>query len=157
MNGHQVALIGGPAFCEACKSQGVIAKAGGPYRLSMMGEAALDEDIVLCGCPKPPKIVAELAGESWCDDMVEGHGTVVSSRTNTGGITSAKKGAFDERVKATEDATEGLPYYIETTDGRVHFGHLDATGQLPRIHTGDDPGDYVVYWGDDALAKRHGD
>ncbi|VWD37376.1 MULTISPECIES: PAAR domain-containing protein [Burkholderia] len=136
MNGHQVALIGGPAFCAACKATGVIAKSGGPYRMSMAGESALDQDIV----PKPPKIIAGLCGEAWCDDMVEGHGKVISSLTATGGVAAVKKGAFDEQVKATEHQVDGLPYYIETADGRVHFGRLDASGTLPRVYTGDDPG-----------------
>jgi len=157
MNGHQVARIGGPAFCEACKTTGVIAKAGGPYRLSMAGECVLDQDIVFCGCSKPPKVVAQLAGESWCDDMIEGHGEVVSGLTATGGVASVKKGAFDESVKAIVDGPEGYPYYIETSDGRVHSGQLDASGILPRIHTGDSPDDYVVYWGDEAIAKKHGE
>ncbi len=67
----QVALIGGEAYCEACKTTGHIAKSGGPRRLNFMGETAADQDIVLCQCPEPPRIVARLAGEAWCDDMAE--------------------------------------------------------------------------------------
>ncbi|WP_175740248.1 PAAR domain-containing protein [Burkholderia ambifaria] len=157
VRGHQAALIGGSAFCAACKSTGTIAKAGGPYRLKFQGEVALDKDIVLCGCSTPPHIVALLAGEAWCSDGLKGLGEVASNRTITGGVASIKKGAFDERVKATKQATEGLPYYIETSDGRVDYGHLDESGHLPRIHTGDNPGDYTVYWGDDALARQYGE
>ncbi|UXU91974.1 PAAR domain-containing protein [Burkholderia sp. S-53] len=157
VHGHQAALIGGSAFCTACQSIGTIAKAGGPYRLKFRGEVALDDDVVLCGCSTPPRIVALLAGEAWCSDGLKGLGEVVSSRTTTGGVASIRKGAFDERVRATKEATEGLPYYIETADGRVHFGRLDARGTLPRIHTGDEANDYIVYWGDDALAKQHGE
>jgi len=51
----------------------------------------------------------------------------------------------------------GLPYYIETADGRVHFGRLDASGTLPRVYTGDDAGSYTVHWGDDAIAKHLGE
>lgn len=117
----------------------------------------MDDDVVLCGCATPPRIVASLAGEAWCSDGLNSLGEVVSSRTTTGGVASVRKGAFSERVIATNEATEGLPYYIETADGRVHFGHLDASGKLPRIHTGDEANDYTVYWGDDALAKQHGE
>lgn len=101
--------------------------------------------------------MASLAGEAWCNDGLKGLGEVVSSRTATGGVASVKKGAYDERVKATEHATEGMPYYIETSDGRVNYGRLDASGRLPRIHTGDNFDDYTIYWGDDALAKQHGE
>ncbi|CAG9243558.1 PAAR repeat-containing protein [Burkholderia diffusa] len=160
VRGHQAALIGGSAFCTACQSTGIIAKAGGPYRLKFQGEVALDRDIVLCGCSTPPSIIAVLAGEAWCDDRLKGLGEVVSNRTTTGGVASLKKGAFDEQIEATTcgstaDDPEGYPYYIETADGRIHSGVLDANGELPRVHTGDGSGHYTVYWGDEAIAKRH--
>ena len=159
VHGHQAALIGGSAFCTACQSTGIIAKAGGPYRLKFQGEVALDRDTVLCGCPTPPNIVALLAGEAWCDDGLKGLGEVISSRTITGRVVSIKKGAFDEQVEAKTSGSiahgpEGYPYYIETADGRVHSGVLDASGALPRVHTGDGSGDYTVYWGDEAIAKK---
>ncbi|MXN77970.1 PAAR domain-containing protein [Burkholderia sp. 4701] len=159
VRGHQAALIGGSAFCIECQSTGIIAKAGGPYRLKFQGEVALDRDVVLCGCSTPPSIIALLAGEAWCDDGLKGLGEVVSSRTIMGRVVSVKKGAFDEQVEAKSSGSaaqgpEGYPYYIETADGRIHSGVLDASGELPRIHTGDGPGDYTVYWGDEAIAKN---
>lgn len=69
--GHQAALIGGQAYCEACKRTGIIAKAGGPRRMNFMGEVALDGDIVLCKCPTPQRIVATLAGNDRYDDGAE--------------------------------------------------------------------------------------
>jgi len=67
--GHQMALIGGQAFCAACQHIGVIAMAGGQHRLPLMGiQSALDLDIVLCACKTPPRIIAELSGDSWIDD-----------------------------------------------------------------------------------------
>lgn len=161
VHGHQAALIGGSAFCTACQSTGIIAKAGGPYRLKFQGEVALDRDIVLCGCSTPPSIIALLAGEAWCGDGLKGLGEVVSTRTTTGGVASVKKGAFDEQVAmkvsgGAVNESEGYPYYIETADGRAHSGVLDASGELPRVHTGDASGDYTVYWGDEAIAKQHG-
>ncbi|QTD92644.1 PAAR domain-containing protein [Burkholderia anthina] len=157
VHGHQAALIGGHAFCAACQSVGTIAKAGGPYRIKFRGEVALDNDVVLCGCAIQPHIVALLGGEAWCHDGIKGLGEVISGRTLTGEIVSVRKGTFDEQVRVTQEATEGLPYYIETADGRMHFGRLDASGKLPRIHTGDDASDYTVYWGDDALSKQNGE
>ncbi|MCA8490073.1 PAAR domain-containing protein [Burkholderia arboris] len=153
--GHQVALIGGLAFCDACRGTGPIAKAGGPRRLNFMGETAADGDIVLCGCPTPPRIKATLAGESWCDDMAETSGVVASEKNREGGSVIA--GAYDESVHAIgSGASTGYPYVIETSDGRIHSGHLDDRGYLPRIHTADED-EYVVYWGDEALARLSGD
>lgn len=154
--GRQVALIGGSAYCEACKSTGMIAKAGGPRRIDFMGETAADGDIVLCGCPTPPRIVATLSGESWCDDMAETMGVVASSKTVGGGVASVVAGRFDEQVHATgHGASEGYPYFIETGDGRIFSGRPDRDSHLPRIHT-DTTYDYSIYWGDEALAKQDG-
>ena len=51
---------------------------------------------------------------------------------------------------------EGVPYYVETKDGRTRSGRTVAGGLLPRIDShGED--EYTVYWGDEALAKMHGD
>jgi len=131
--GHQVALIGGHAFCAACKSPGIIAKSGGSYRSGIMGkETALDGDIVLCGCPVHPRIVATLGGESWAEDDLDGSGKqVASALTAAGGVASITKGAFDERVKATGHVTEGMPYYIETGNITARIGNRrsrDAPG-----------------------------
>lgn len=154
--GHQVALIGGIAYCEVCKSTGVIAKAGGPKRIAFMGETAADGDIVLCKCSIPPHILAELSGESWCGDDAESRGTIASSRTTAGGVSSVVMGAFDEQVSAKgRGAAEGYPYFVETADGRTQSGRLDGTGQLPRIYA-DSSDEYSVHWGDDALEKQLG-
>ncbi|WP_230951304.1 PAAR domain-containing protein [Burkholderia stagnalis] len=127
-----------------------------PYCLGFVAEVVLDDDIVFCKCPKPPHIVATLSGESWCDGNVEGSGqNVPSSLTTTGGVASIVAADFDEQVEAVVDRSEGYPYYIETTDGRVFQGRLDTDGALPRIHTGDSPNDYAIYWGDDPIAKEN--
>ncbi|KGB93522.1 MULTISPECIES: PAAR domain-containing protein [Burkholderia] len=155
--GRQVALIGGLAFCDACQGTGPIAKAGGPRRLKFMGETAADGDVVLCGCPTPPRIVAVLAGESWCDDMAETSGVVTSGRNRDGSVVSIIAGTYDESVHVIgSGASIGYPYVIETSDGRIHSGHLDDRGYLPRIHTASED-EYIVYWGDEALARLSGD
>ena len=59
---------------------------------------------------------------------------------------------YDERPKLVAPPIEGVPYYVETMDGRTFSGRTGADGLLPRIDTyGED--EYAVYWGDEALAK----
>lgn len=59
---------------------------------------------------------------------------------------------YDERTQLVAPPIEGMPYYIETMDGRTFSGRVEADGLLPRINTyGED--EYTVYWGDDALEK----
>jgi uncharacterized Zn-binding protein involved in type VI secretion len=72
IHGHQVALIGGRAYCEGCNSVGIIAKAGGPRRAVFVSEVALDGDVVMCQCPRPQPIVSTLQSTSCCDDLWQG-------------------------------------------------------------------------------------
>ena len=134
--GRQVALIGGSAYCEACNSIGTIAKSGGPRRINFMGETAADGDIVLCNCATPPRIVAKLAGESWCDDMAEEY--------------EARKAAEARRVAMRETATYDEQYTLADSHGRplagvryrvrvnaetVLSGVTDARGKTQRVTT----------------------
>jgi uncharacterized Zn-binding protein involved in type VI secretion len=66
---------------------------------------------------------------------------------------------FDEQVHLNtidQPALAGLPFYVENSDGRQYSGRADAQGLLPRIST-EGAEQYTVYWGDEALAKMHGD
>jgi len=69
------------------------------------------------------------------------------------GATSAPNElTHDEQVLLRHSHAEGLPYRIETMDGRVFSGRIGPDGLLPRVDTfGED--EYIVLWGDDALAK----
>ncbi|AYB62919.1 PAAR domain-containing protein [Ralstonia solanacearum] len=59
---------------------------------------------------------------------------------------------YDEQPHLIAPPIEGVPYYVVTMDGRTFSGRTAAHGLLPRIGTyGED--EYVVYWGDEVLAK----
>lgn len=59
--------------------------------------------------------------------------------------------AFDEQAKLQATRAEGMPYFVQTMDGRTFSGRVGPTGLLPRIETyGED--EYEVLWGDEALA-----
>ena len=59
---------------------------------------------------------------------------------------------YDERPHLIAPPIEGVPYYIETMDGRTFSGRAEPVGLLPRIDTyGED--EFVAYWGDEALAR----
>ncbi len=62
---------------------------------------------------------------------------------------------FDEQPQLQDDAIAGIPYLVETKDGRKLSGRATVEGMLPRIETYDEE-EYTVYWGDDALAKMEG-
>lgn len=156
--GHQVALIAGGAYCEACKSVGTIAKAGGPRRMNFMGEVALDGDEVLCKCPTPQRIVALLAGNAWYEDMGSGERAshAASGHPHAAATSTGASASHDEQTYLVSLHLEGLPYYIETSDGRTFSGRTPAHGALPRVVTlGEEA--YTVFWGDEALAKQAGE
>lgn len=137
--GHQVALIGGTAWCEACKSTGVIAKAGGPRRIEFMGETGVDRDIVLCKCSTPPKIVATLSGDSWCDDMAETMGVVTPEAarydvTNAGpsGTAFPVIGRYDDHFvlrNADGQVLTHTAYAVQRNNGIFEYGQTDGDGQ----------------------------
>lgn len=70
INGNHVLYIGSRAFCEACKTMGVIEKSGGPRRHRHGGrEIALDGDIVACRCATPPRMIATSQQTRRHDDL----------------------------------------------------------------------------------------
>lgn len=68
---------------------------------------------------------------------------------------SSHQDTYDEQPNLVAPPIEGVPYFVETMDGRTFSGRTAADGLLPRIDTyGED--EYTVLWGDDALAKMEG-
>lgn len=69
---------------------------------------------------------------------------------------SERVGPYNEQTRLNGQGAEGMPYHIETADGRMLSGKVDANGLLPRIETIGDV-EYAVYWGDEALARSAGE
>lgn len=75
-----------------------------------------------------------------------------------GATNNNRSNIYDEQLKIIgpdTSAHEGLPYRIETADGKVLTGTLAASGLLPRVDT-EMEDTYHVFWGDDALARGAG-
>lgn len=140
--GHQAALINGAAYCPVCKTTGYIAKEGGPRRMTIgASEIALENDVVICGCPDHPRIFARLAGEAWHDDLAETLG-IVGSRTTASGETAMAASlvsVFDEEY-VIRDRTNGRPlanvsYRLVSRSGVEVEGTTDRSGRTQRIET----------------------
>jgi hypothetical protein len=154
--GHQVALIGGTAWCETCNSTGVIVKAGGPRRIEFVGETAADRDVVLCQCPTHPPIVAVLAGDSWCDDMVETSGTVAPQTARDSGPAAKAVGTtvpiaadqYDERFVLRDTDGHALThaaYAVQRKNGIFEYGETDANGHTHLLSSAARPEDTDIY------------
>ncbi|MBN3754685.1 PAAR domain-containing protein [Paraburkholderia sp. Tr-20389] len=154
---RSMAYIGDKAYCEKCKSTGIIiggARVDNNQRMIDLEDGrrqAVGGDYVLCKCPERPQVIARY-GRNW---MIEDGG---SARAATGAKTTSagnvSPAAHDEQVKAIgRGASKGYPYYIETVNGRIESGRLDLSGVLPRIYT-DNADTYTIHWGDDALSHE---
>jgi len=131
--GHQVALIGGAAYCEQCKSIGAIAKTGGPRRVNFMGETAAHGDVVLCNCATPPRIIATLAGESWCDDGAP-DAPPFPARVSESVIRPHT--LHDEQFALTDSTGRplvGVRYRVRLNEATIASGVTDASGKTQRI------------------------
>lgn len=73
-----------------------------------------------------------------------------------GNETEEQPKPYDEQTKLVAPPIEGVPYYIETKDGRTFSGRVGKDGLLPRVGT-DSTDEYTVLWGDGALAKTNGE
>jgi hypothetical protein len=137
--GRKVALIGGAAYCPVCKTNGYIARNGGPGRMTLgSDEIALDKDWVVCRCPERPHIVALLAGEAWHEDVGGSLGTYESCATSdSNGFTSAPFASsassnFDELFRLLDSETgeplASFEYAIERANGEIEYGLTDKNG-----------------------------
>jgi hypothetical protein len=137
-HGHQVALIGGKAYCEKCKSTGIVVKAGGPTRLNYinMREVALDRDIVLCECERHPQIIAVHAGDSMVDDEAEKYAALTSA-PSAGSSTSSNAYRYDQHFILRDERTGRIlantPYRIVTDDGGTTEGRTDVQGRTDKV------------------------
>lgn len=137
-SGRQVALIGGAAYCEACSSTGRIAKVGGPRRINFFtGETAAHGDIVLCNCATPPHIVAELAGEAWCDDEADVY-AARQAEEEAARVAAREHAIHDEQyvLKSSDGRPiENMRYRIIIDDEHVMTGITNSSGETERVVT----------------------
>lgn len=156
VKGAPYATIGGDVQCAACNSVGVIAKAGGPYRAQMYGfEMALENDIVLCKCATPPKLIAKaLAGGSpnvWVDDRLESLGAVPEPGANPfsaadqmatkplgGQVLTKGVLKYDQQfmlIDAKDKPLAGIYYSVKIPTGKIVHGTTDGRGLTARYET----------------------
>lgn len=170
--GTPTAREGDQVYCPVCKQIGAIVCVGPRWSSTEEGkEEALSGDICVCGCKEPPVFYASrpyimvMTGEE-SQAFATGMAAEPSSKGSIEQVQGAPKygatadatNVFDEMVvaMATDGPISDYPYFVETSDGRSHFGYTDAHGRLPRIGTTTE-GSLTIYWGDEALTKWQGE
>ena len=151
INEANVALEGDKIACRSCKSTGYILCTGPRHPESFNGKpVALENDFCICGCNPPPRLIPS---QSRRFQTLEGAGLGAANNANAAqeGL-SPRDDPYDEQAHLVHEAIPGVPYYIETADGRTFSGRVDDSGLLPRINTRSED-EYVIYLGDEALAK----
>ena len=141
INGVSRAMIGGKVWCASCKTEGFIAKAGGPYRSTYCGEEeALEGDLVICRCPVPPKLQAVAVSSRLpmvlIDDRIESLGALpppFRRFVNMHPTRRAVRGlAHSIQFKLTNKTTGALlanaPYRISSNHNAEYHGLTDSYG-----------------------------
>ncbi|MGT2475568.1 PAAR domain-containing protein [Paraburkholderia terrae] len=155
-DGKKVALSGDEATCGNCKGMYKIFGTG--KGMSEKGrDVVVEGDLVLCPCQKNRVMVGSNPGVFLTITENSVPASNAASAAQSGAASGTSVATYDEQVRAAAPRVEldGYPYFIETADGRTHAGRIDASGYLPRMYT-DSSDDYMVYWGDQALAIQNG-
>jgi uncharacterized Zn-binding protein involved in type VI secretion len=153
LNGVPVALEGDAVDCPACAEQGVI-KCVTPRLEHRFGvkECALSDDLCICGCNPSPKLIANQTLMSQTLLVVDEDAARAPVRTGAVPAPAPGEQRYDEQTQLQAPQVAGMPYFVQTRDGRTFSGRVGEDGLLPRIETcGVD--DYTVLWGDEALAS----
>lgn len=146
VEGIPVHIEGMKHFCPKCQAM-VSAQSSGRGFLQAAGRTIIMAgDKATCGATYKPNqnlVLREVGSSS---------GSSVSETAVSNFINSGTTKIFDEQVAAHFSFAEGMPYFIETNDGRTYQGTIGADGRLPRIEDVEQ-GSYSLYLGEEALER----
>ncbi len=155
INGKAIARVGDKVTCPktGCPSSTVIVS--GDPTLIIDGKAVSRHgDKTACGATliATQTLVTDRFGGSSSDAKEDRKYSNENGKSRGGDIHSE----YDEQVILVQTANTsnliGLPWCIETKDGRVFSGRVGPDGKLPRINTYGEE-DYTVLWSEDAILR----
>lgn len=150
LDGVKLAIEGDKIDCPACGAEGVIQCVQPRLPDGFNGkEFALSDDLCICNCSPAPKLIADQVMKYqyflFADD----------ERAGQAQETAVAADLYDEQPRLVAPPIDGVPYFIETRDGRKFSGRAGPDGLLPRVST-EGEAEYHVYWGDEALHRAQG-
>lgn len=138
INGAALVLEGDPVDCPACGGQGVI-KCVMP-RISDRFEGkqyALSDDLCICGCNPPPKLIANQTFKAQYALVVDDD-SAVSAVEQQGGDAAKAHSVESARqadmrplrivIRGSGRPHANQPYHLDLADGRVVQGTTDVNG-----------------------------
>jgi uncharacterized Zn-binding protein involved in type VI secretion len=154
-HGKPIAFIGHKVHCPKCKGTYPIVE--GVLTTNFYGKGVAVAGMkTSCG--------ATLIATQFTDTVEWSSGALSATTKATSSLVAVAAGAqsiqqsnhdaspFDEQSQLPSQVSDGLPFLIVAPDGQRLSGNVDAGGKLPRVAT-DGEGEYIVYWGDEALAR----
>jgi len=138
--GTAMTYHGAKVWCPACKTTGVICNVP-PYRPdTIMGkQTALDNDLCICKCSPPPRLIASQNTDSvsfGTDELAAMRGGADGRPTSRQPISDLN--VFDERFTLTDKSGTPLPdmyYTVKLPSGELKHGTTDSQGRTARYRT----------------------
>ncbi|KDB06189.1 hypothetical protein LIG30_0463 [Burkholderia sp. lig30] len=137
-------LVGQKAWCDACKSVGIIVPApGSPDTLrerfnfaDYQGQEALGGDLVICKCEQHPQVIAVYGRTSMIVDVDSGPGNVIPGSAPAAAaamtaMTVPATAAYDDRFVLRSANGQALPhtaYAVQRESGSFEYGETDGAG-----------------------------
>lgn len=133
INGMSIALEGDLVFCPVCKSRGQIVCVDPRIPEMWNGKkVALANDLCRCGCPDPPRLIANQTLRYQNLEGKDANYTSESAREKGVSHVNAIE-IFDEKfILVNVDTAEPMPYVeygIRRASGHIEFGTTDGQGQ----------------------------
>jgi uncharacterized Zn-binding protein involved in type VI secretion len=138
--GKPLAYNGAQIYCPACKTTGYICNVP-PYRpmTAMSKQVALENDICICKCNPPPRLIASQTNASM---SFESHELAAMGLRADGSPllkeAPANHAAFDERFVLKDGSGNRLAntyYTIRLPSGELKHGTTDSQGRTARYQT----------------------
>ncbi|QIE22678.1 PAAR domain-containing protein [Caballeronia sp. SBC2] len=133
-HGTPVAIVSGPIYCPTCKSDGYIVATGLRHHTSIMGkEMALENDLGMCKCRPPPRMIASQStmSQSFTSDFLAAEGYTPSGIP----LLRHQDEAITLRDHRTRRALANVHYRISDGSQVLATGVTDANGRTERVVT----------------------
>ncbi|MEX3705336.1 PAAR domain-containing protein [Paraburkholderia sp. BR14263] len=137
-DGKALAYHGAQIYCHACKTTGYICNVP-PYRpMLLMGkQVAMENDICICKCDPPPRLIASQNNASMSFDSSEAAAMLYgASERGSDQRGATEDTGFDRHFRFVDESghsVSGIRVHLIDTSGQSRAITTDSSGQTPKI------------------------